>query len=87
MKPRWMKRRVACPECGQCYGIDGEANPKGELDLHKAMPRRTINQHEAYPEGFTCLTCKAHFTAEDFWDEQREKWDRTMKENDDAIDT
>jgi hypothetical protein len=39
-----------------------------------------------YPKGFTCLTCKAHFAVGDFWDEQHEKWDRTMKEEDDAID-
>jgi hypothetical protein len=84
MKPRWMRRRVACPECGQCYGIDGEANPKGEADLHRAMPplyeAGVPGGRVSYPQGFTCLKCKAHFTVEDFWGEQREKWDRTMKE-------
>jgi len=84
-----MRRRIACPECGQCYGIDGEANPKCELDLNKAIPpayKLGPGGGATYPKGFTCLTCKAHFSVEDFWDEQREKWDRTMKEEDDAID-
>jgi hypothetical protein len=82
MRPRWMRRHVACPECGQCYGIDGEANAKGELDLNQAMPPDFSTNPATYPKGFTCLKCKAHFPVEDFWNEQHEKWDRSMAEPD-----
>jgi len=29
---------------------------------------------------FDCPRCQAHYTHDDFWGEQHEKWDRTMKE-------
>lgn len=73
MKPRWMKRRVACPECGHI------------LKENEGIKKKIIKDANGHPIDvrdvcFDCPICKSHWPAEDFWEEQYEKWDRTMKE-------
>lgn len=81
MKPRWMRRHFSCPECGQAYGVDGDANPKYLMDLHRAMPHDPFDANK-HPDGFNCLVCNAHFSYEDFKRENEEKWDHHMAEPD-----
>ncbi len=56
MKPFWMRRHWACPDCGQVIsiGVDNRAH------------------HEK--TGVDCLKCKAHFSWEDFENENVDKW-------------
>lgn len=67
MNPRWMRNHVACPECGHIY--------KTEADWVE-----NVTSSKGIPIAIDCPNCKAHFTDSDFWKEQHEKWDRTMKE-------
>lgn len=78
MRPKWMRRHVSCPECGYIYDIDGGTSVKGALCLNRAMPpiRNEKTGNIDHPNGFTCLKCHAHFPAQDFWEENHEKWNR-----------
>lgn len=69
MKPRWMRNHIACPECGHIYTED---------TLDQAMiPKLDINSGRLiHPDGFNCVKCKTHFSVQDFWAEQSEKWKR-----------
>lgn len=71
MKPRWMRRYVACPDCGTILE-DGSSQPRnaGENGL-LSLPYK----------AFDCKKCGAHYTPNDFWREQEEKWDRTAVSN------
>lgn len=77
-RPRWMRNNVSCPECGHIYTED---------TLNEAMPGRLERGwifRLTHPKGFTCVKCKAHFTVAEFWKENEEKWNREMKENENA---
>jgi transposase-like protein len=60
MKPRWIKPQVACPECGHTLNAS---------NFHEAIPEAPDGE-----QAFDCPKCKAHFTEEEFWQEQNFKW-------------
>lgn len=89
MKPRWMKRHIACPSCGHICKEPGDKEEKrayatyGRNRMRNGFTVRTFKRKGVYYAemvSFDCPVCKAHWPIDDFWEEQHEKWDRTMKE-------
>lgn len=60
--PWFMKRRLACPECGWTAHKSADLNDDKFFNL--------VNTKS----GFTCPECQSHFTYHDFWQEHEEKW-------------
>jgi len=65
LKPRWMRRQVSCPDCGKILPHDKAKHPRNASD-DGLLPYK----------AFDCVGCGAHYTPQDFWREQDEKWNR-----------
>lgn len=59
MKPSWLKRHYACPDCGKI--VDESDCPSEKTD---PLPYR----------AFDCLHCGAHYTPEEFGALNADKW-------------
>lgn len=60
--PWFWRRQLSCPDCGFIYD---------EAYWAKAV---TIRDKKGYPLATTCPRCKAHYTEEDFWALQSDKY-------------
>lgn len=63
MKPKWMKRHFACPDCG--FIIEESNCP------HEASDNGSLSYL-----AFDCPRCKSHYTPEEFFDLNQDKWNR-----------
>lgn len=63
MKPKWMKRHFACPDCGLI------------VDEHDCPHEASDNGALKY-QPFDCPRCGAHYTPEEFMDLNQDKWNR-----------
>lgn len=70
MKPMWMRRHCACPNCGLIIEIEDCPKSEGWAKPYLDLP--------AVP--FDCPRCKAHYTPEDFYELNQDKWTNEMKE-------
>lgn len=59
MKPAWLKRNYACPDCGQI--VDENDCPHEKTD------------HLEY-KAFDCERCHAHYSPEEFVALNQDKW-------------
>lgn len=82
MKPRWMRNHTACPDCG--YVLKYEADGFSDTPAARKQPELTEDAEPAEEPQvcfvFDCPKCKAHFTSEEFWQENHDKWSREMAE-------
>ena len=64
MKPAWLHRHFACPDCGLIVEIEDCPKPEGwgkPFIDGKAVP-------------FDCSRCKAHYNFEEFMKLNEDKW-------------
>lgn len=71
-----MRRQIACPDCGLIVSINHGAGPIGTY-VEINGERLEVMKNDS---AFDCPRCLGHYTYRDFWNENEEKWDRTMKE-------
>lgn len=63
MKPAWMKRHYACPDCGLIFE---EGDCPHEMSDNGALKYR----------AFDCSRCGAHYTPDEFYESNEDKWNR-----------
>lgn len=64
--PWFWRRQCSCPDCGYIFGRDGSY----------ATAHMTLDER-GREVAFTCPRCKAHYSSEEFWTLNQEKYDRT----------
>lgn len=63
MKPRWMKRHYACPDCGL-------------IIEEKNCPHFASDNGALRYRAFDCPRCGVHYTPDEFFELNEDKWNR-----------
>ena len=76
--PFFMRRHAACPDCGLVLKDNGKIQ-----DTTVTFEGREIPAFNYKTKAFDCPRCKTHYTWQDFWESNEDKWDRTMAHDSD----
>jgi transcription elongation factor Elf1 len=70
--PWFFKRQTSCPDCGFIF------------PHHEEVGSMTLDATNHEPVSFTCPRCASHYTWEEFWELNYDKYDRTADLSEEA---